>query len=328
VSSKPRTTLSQPIMATALAITIISLVNQPPEAFETEWAELRDNYDVVSEFSMRLHVDRFCVDYVWGLETSISLQEARREFYLMGLRHDLDICVQIPGVYRRQKRLVIFDMDSTLIQQECINELAAIAGVGDRVVQVTEAAMRGETDFAGSFRQRVKYLRGQPTSIMEEVRRKITFSKGARELCRALKRLGFKLAVVSGGFVPIAEHVKNELQLDYAFANDLAISTEGKFTGEVMGPIVDGQRKGDLLELIAQLEGIPLYQAMAVGDGANDLVMMSKASLGIAFQAKPAVQERAVARINTGDLQDILYLLRFSDHEQVELVSTLPVQLE
>ncbi|KAJ1559872.1 hypothetical protein HK096_010804 [Nowakowskiella sp. JEL0078] len=185
-------------------------------------------------------------------------------------------------------------MDSTLIQQEVIDEIADIAGVVEKVSKITEAAMNGEIDFKESLKRRVVLLEGTSATVFETVKKRITFTPGALELCRALKRLGVKLAVVSGGFIPLAQYVKNHLGLDYAFANQLEISTDGTFvlTGKTIGPIVDGQRKAELLNVIAQAEGVKLDQVVAVGDGANDLWMMAEAGLGVAFRAKPKVQEK------------------------------------
>lgn len=185
---------------------------------------------------------------------------------------------------------------------------------------ITEAAMNGEIDFKESLRRRVALLNGTSVGVLENVKQILTFTEGARFLCRALKKLGFKLAVISGGFMPLALYVKAELGLDYAFANQLEVSSDGlTLTGKTIGPIVDGIRKAELLDVIAQAEGLSLKQVIAVGDGANDLWMLNKASLGIAFNAKPRVQEQARARINQKSLKYVLTLLGYSEQDMEEL---------
>ncbi|KAJ3213337.1 hypothetical protein HDU67_002967 [Dinochytrium kinnereticum] len=211
----------------------------------------------------------------------------------LGASTHVDVVIQAVSVFRTRKRLVIFDMDSTLIQQEVIDELARQAGVVAEVSKITEAAMNGEIDFKESLRQRVGLLKGTPTSVLEEVRKKITFTPGARKLCKALKRLGFKMAVISGGFIPLARYVKAELELDYAFANELKVSEDGLvLEGVTEGPVVDGVRKAELLDVISHSEGVKKEQVIAVGDGANDLMMLAASGLGVAFNAKPKVQEK------------------------------------
>ncbi|KAI8848307.1 HAD-like domain-containing protein [Chytridium lagenaria] len=234
----------------------------------------------------------------------------------IGVKTHVDIVVQDVSVFRTRKRVVIFDMDSTLIQQEVIDELAREAGVVAEVSRITEAAMNGEIDFKESLRRRVGLLKGTPTSVLEKVRSRITFSPGAHELCRALKRLGYKLAVISGGFIPLARYVKAELGLDYAFANELKVSPDGLvLEGVTEGPVVDGVRKAELLEVIAHAEGVKKDQVIAVGDGANDLLMMAASGLGVAYNAKPRVQEQAKARINQKSLAWILYILGLKEYE-------------
>ncbi|KAI9208695.1 HAD-like domain-containing protein, partial [Polychytrium aggregatum] len=232
-----------------------------------------------------------------------------------------DITLQENSVFRRNKRLVVFDMDSTLIQQEVIDEIAKHAGVVEQVSRITESAMNGEIDFKESLRQRVALLKGIPSNVFEHIKTVITFTPGAHRLCKALKRLGFKLAVISGGFMPLATYVKNELGLDYAFANQLKISEDGtQLTGETFGPVVDGARKADLLLTLAQANGLINAQVIAVGDGANDLLMMAEAGLGVAFNAKPRVQAQAQARINQTSLENVLYFLGYNDAEIAALV--------
>ncbi|KAH6587244.1 hypothetical protein BASA50_001377 [Batrachochytrium salamandrivorans] len=231
--------------------------------------------------------------------------------YNLGLSYPIDITVQRHNVFRRHKRLVIFDMDSTLIQQEVIDEIARRAGVVEQVSKITESAMRGEIDFKESLQRRVALLKGCPVSVLDDVRASITFSDGARDLCRALKRLGCKLAVISGGFMPLARFVQAELQLDYAFANNLEVEKDGNcFQGTTSGPIVDATRKAELLTVISQAESVyEIQQTTAIGDGANDLQMLAAAGFGIAYNAKPKVQQHADARINQPSLTNVLYLM-------------------
>lgn len=244
-----------------------------------------------------------------------------------GLREDLlrvekelgcDVALQKEGLLRRSKRLVVLDMDSTLIQQEVIDELARLMGVYDQVAAVTHKAMNGEINFDDALRERVKQLAGAPVSVFEEVLQKIELTPGAENFVRVLKRLGYRIAVISGGFIQVTEPIRHRLGLDYGFANELEVAN-GKLTGRVIGAIVNRQRKADLLESLAQMERISLEQVIAVGDGANDLDMLAKAGLGIAFNAKRSVQEKARYRFNQRNLDAILYLLGFSDEDMAEL---------
>ena len=220
-------------------------------------------------------------------------------------RFDLDIAVQLDDVYRRNRRLVAFDMDSTLIETEVIDELARRAGVGDAVAEITERAMRGELDFQDSFRARVALLKGLPEAALAEV---------AERLVKALHRLGYKTAIISGGFQFFGEQLKARLGIDYVFANALPIA-DGQVTGAVARPIVDGARKAELLKALAAQEGLALEQVIAIGDGANDLPMLAAAGLGIAYRAKPVVRARARHAISTLGLDGLLYLLGFSDDD-------------
>ena len=228
--------------------------------------------------------------------------------------HGCDVALQREGLTRRSKRLVVMDMDSTLIRQEVIDELARKYGVFDKVADITHRAMNGELKFDDALRERVALLAGAPESILTDVLEMIELTPGAEHLIKVLKRLGYRLAVISGGFIELAEPIRQRLGLDYAFANQLEIKN-GKLTGKVLGPIVNRQRKADLLESIAQTERIALDQVIAIGDGANDLDMLHRAGLGIAFNAKQIVREQANYAINQRNLDAILYLLGIGDAE-------------
>lgn len=257
--------------------------------------------------------------HVLELQMLLEKEEVEKmtfDILKLSQQEKIDLNMQPESVFRRHKRLVIFDMDSTLIKQEVIDELAREAGVYSRISSITESAMRGEIDFNESLRQRVGLLTGVSASVVETVRGRIEFTPGAFELCTALKKLGYKLAVLSGGFMPLALYVKTTLGLDYAFANTLEISPDGKvLSGRVTGTIVNGEKKADFLRTISQLENIPKEQIIAIGDGANDLMMMAEAGLGIAYNAKPKVQMQAETRINLPNLLNVLYLLGFSKDE-------------
>jgi phosphoserine phosphatase len=241
-----------------------------------------------------------------------------RQLLAEGAGLGIDIAVQKENLYRRAKRLVVLDMDSTLIQIEVIDELARLAGVGEQVAAITERAMNGELDFQQALRERVGLLKGLSAGALEQVYRDLPFTPGAKNLIRILRRLGFRTAVISGGFDFFTDRLKAELGLDYAYANDLEI-VDGLVTGQVVGAIVDGQRKAELLAEIAEREGITLSQVIAIGDGANDLPMLGRAGLGIAFNAKARVREQADYHINQGSLDSILYLLGIAEWEMAEL---------
>ena len=225
----------------------------------------------------------------------------------------IDFSFQKDDMYRRMRRLICFDMDSTLIQTECIDELADRAGVGPEVRAITESAMRGEIDFKESFTRRVALLKGLDSSVLEDIATKMPITEGVDRLMFVLKSCGYKIAILSGGFTYFGEYLQRKYGIDYVYANELEIDEDGKLTGRYKGEIVDGHRKAELLKLIAQVEKVNLAQTIAVGDGANDLPMLSEAGLGIAFHAKPRVVANAKQSINTMGLDGVLYFLGFKD---------------
>jgi phosphoserine phosphatase len=239
----------------------------------------------------------------------------RRELLEVAGVLEVDLAFQQDNMYRRTRRLVAFDMDSTLIEAEVIDELAKLAGVGEQVSAITERAMRGEIDFSESFRARVALLEGLEESALDRVASELKITEGAEHLIATLRTLGYKTAILSGGFTYFAKHLQARLGMDYVYANELDIA-HGVVTGNIQGEIVDGARKAQLLRQLADDLGIDLQQVIAVGDGANDLPMLSIAGLGIAFRAKPLVQKSAEQSISTLGLDAILYLLGISDKQQ------------
>jgi phosphoserine phosphatase len=256
-----------------------------------------------------------CVELTVSGDSS-SEQSMRAAF--LATAHDLkiDIAFQRESIFRRNRRLFAFDMDSTLIEGEVIDELAKLAGVADEVVKVTEAAMRGEIEFQESFRRRVALLRGLKETRVRELLDTIPLVEGAEQLIGTLKMLGYKTAILSGGFNFFAQHLQARLGIDYVFANDLDI-VDGAVSGEVRTPIVDGARKAELLREIARLENISLDQVVAVGDGANDLPMLGIAGMGIAFRAKPLVRQTASHAVSFLGLDSLLYLVGVRDRDLV-----------
>ncbi|WP_278996910.1 phosphoserine phosphatase SerB [Prevotella disiens] len=231
----------------------------------------------------------------------------------MSQEQEIDFSLQKDNMYRRMRRLICFDMDSTLIQTECIDELAKKAGVGEQVQKITERAMRGEIDFKESFKERVALLKGLDASVMQEIADNFPITEGVDRLMSVLKNCGYKIAILSGGFTFFGEYLQRKYNIDYVYANELEIDENNKLTGNFVGEIVDGRRKAELLKLIAQVEKVNLAQTIAVGDGANDLPMLAEAGLGIAFHAKPRVRETAEQNINVIGLDGVLYFLGFKD---------------
>ena len=234
---------------------------------------------------------------------------------LMQMSHEqgIDFSLQKDNMYRRMRRLICFDMDSTLIQTECIDELAKRAGVGEQVAAITECAMRGEIDFKKSFTERVALLKGLDADVMKDIAETMPITEGVDRLMTVLKQCGYKIAILSGGFTYFGEYLQRKYGIDYIYANELEIDENNKLTGRYLGDIVDGKRKAELLKLLAQVEKVNLAQTIAVGDGANDLPMLSEAGLGIAFHAKPRVQANAEQNITTIGLDGVLYFLGFKD---------------
>ncbi len=253
------------------------------------------------EFSIRGHVDE---------QTKLAFQDD-----IMGCtRPGLDISFQKDDIYRRSRRLICFDMDSTLVGAECIDELAEKAGVGQQVKAITESAMRGEIDFKESFTRRVALLKGLDVSVMEDIARNLPLNEGLERMMKILKRVGYKTAILSGGFTYFGKYLQQKFGFDYVYANELEVEN-GKLTGRYVGEVVDGRRKAELLRLLCQFEGIDVAQSVAVGDGANDLPMIGTAGLGIAYHAKPKVKATAEQNLSTVGLDGILYFLGLKDSQ-------------
>lgn len=252
-----------------------------------------------------------CVEFsVRG--TPKNRQDMQERFMEISSAEEIDISLQEDNIYRRSRRLICFDMDSTLIETEVIDELADRAGVGKQVREITERAMRGEIDFRESFTERVALLKGLEESVMKDIAENLPITEGVDRMMKVLKRAGFKTAILSGGFTYFGNYLKQKFGFDYVYANELEI-VDGKLTGNYMNEIVDGRRKAELLKLIAQVENVNIAQTIAVGDGANDLPMLSTAGLGIAFHAKPKVKQTADQSISTIGLDGVLYFIGFKD---------------
>ena len=283
-------------------------------------AEQGLNIDSIRRLSGRISIDepkknvRACIEFsVRGTPHDRNAMQA--ELLRLSSEMGMDCSFQIDNMYRRMRRLICFDMDSTLIQTEVIDELAMRAGVGDKVKEITERAMRGEIDFKESFTERVALLKGLDSSVMREIAENLPITEGVDRLMYVLKRYGYKIAILSGGFTYFGEYLQKRYGIDYVYANELEIDENGKLTGRYLGEIVDGRRKAELLKLIAQVEKVDIAQTIAVGDGANDLPMLSEAGLGIAFHAKPRVVANAQQAINTIGLDGVLYFLGFKDSD-------------
>ena len=283
------------------------------------------NIDNINRLSGRISLNstnqdqKACVEFsVRGVPKDINAMRA--EFLSVAQELGVDIAFQKDNAYRRNRRLVCFDMDSTLIEADVIDELAKHAGVGDQVAAITEQAMQGDIDFTESFRRRVALLKGLDESVLKTIAEQLPITEGAERLISTLKALGYKTAILSGGFTYFGHYLQQRLGIDYVHANELAIEN-GKVTGEVKGIVVDGLRKAELLRELAALENLNLEQVIAVGDGANDLPMLNLAGLGIAFRAKPIVKESAEQAISTLGLDGILYLLGVRDRDSEELLT-------
>jgi phosphoserine phosphatase len=292
-------------------------------------AEMHALSTVLAEYHANIaKISRLSHGELRSVEVSVELPEAenpgplKEALLRLGMNSSFDIALQREGIFRRSKRLVVLDMDSTLISIEFIDELARVHGVLEQVAAVTEQAMGGEMDYDESLRRRMALLEGLDVAVLKRIASELPLTEGAENLIKALKRLGYRIAVISGGFSVAADSLKAQLGIDYAYSNTPEIK-QGKLTGRVVGAIVNARRKAELLDTIAQSEGILLDQVIAVGDGANDLLMLEKAGLGIAFRAKLKLRAAADTSISTGGLDSILYLLGLNAQE-VEEVLALP----
>ncbi len=278
------------------------------------------NIDAIKRLTGRMSIKhpeknvRACVEFsLRGFLSADDKKALQNDLMNMGTEAGMDFSFQKDDMYRRMRRLICFDMDSTLIQAECIDELARRHGVYDQVAAITERAMRGEIDFKESFTERVALLKGLDISVMRDIAEHLPITEGTDRLMSVLKTCGYKIAILSGGFTFFGEYLQRKYGIDYVYANELEVGEDGKLTGRYVGEVVDGRRKADLLKLIAQTEHVNIAQTIAVGDGANDLPMLNEAGLGIAFHAKPRVKANARQSISTIGLDGVLYFIGFKD---------------
>jgi len=284
-----------------------------------EIAKNKLNIDVINRLSGRVPENNTDTNQKACVQITVSgrLNDPgllRGELLKIHAETGIDISFYVDDIYRHARRLVVFDMDSTLIQGEAIDELADVAGVGDRVAQITEDGMQGKLDFKESLTQRVALLKGVEEKVLSFVAQNLVLTEGAERVVHKLKQLGYKIGIISGGFEYFGKYLQNKLGLDYVFTNRLEIE-DGKITGNLEGDIIDGQKKAAILRTIAQVENISLQQTIAVGDGANDLPMISIAGLGVAFHAKSIVKESAQRSISSVGLDGLLYLMGISERE-------------
>lgn len=276
---------------------------------------VRDVASLLADRNINIHrIDRVSPKDFSSLEIlttvpkSIDWNETKSELLKISTDHQIDVAFLKDNIFRRSKRLIVFDMDSTLIQAEVIDEMGKVHGVGEQIAEVTEKAMNGEIDFNEALKERVSKLKGLEVEKMKEILDTLPLTPGVEEFIATIKSLGYKVAVISGGFSFFANALKDKLGLDYAFANELKI-IDGKLTGELEGTIVNAEQKAMLTKLIAQQEGINMEQVVAIGDGANDLPMLAAAGLGIAFHAKEIVKKKASQHMSHGPMTSILYFL-------------------
>ena len=282
-------------------------------------AENKLNIDVINRLSGRVSVNNTDSTQSACVQITVSGKindpgVLRGELLKIHADTGIDISFYIDDIYRHARRLVVFDMDSTLIQGEAIDELADVAGIGDQVAQITEAGMQGKIDFKESLTQRVALLKGLEENVLSYVAQNLVLTEGADRVVRKLKQLGYKIGIISGGFEYFGKYLQKKLALDYVFTNCLEIAN-GKLTGKIKGDIIDGPKKAEILRTIARVENISLQQTIAVGDGANDLPMIRIAGLGVAFNAKSIVRENAQRSISSVGLDGLLYLMGLSERE-------------